>query len=69
MFPLRSPPVHVASVGGGEGGPCLIGFCQTGQAVCIPVCVCVCVCVDRPRQTGEPNYCNPARGASEKVDG
>lgn len=76
MFPLRSLPVHVASAGGGEVlfnrffFFFLLTVCRTGQARLSSCLVGVCLArlrratADRPKQTGGPNYCNPARGAS-----
>lgn len=72
MFPLRSPRVHVASAGGRgeeEARSCLMD-CQRALYVCMYVCtdvrVYIFLGVDRPKQMCEPNYCNPARGASER---
>lgn len=82
MFPLRSLPVHVAFVGGGE--VLFNRFCRTGQAVCM----CPCVWLAGQGRAGKgragqnraqhgsgerlsiarkrPNCSNPARGASDR---
>ena len=66
MFPLRSLPDHVASVGGGE--VLFNRFCQTGQAVCVSVCLSVRPCLAGRQGKAGQGKAGPGQGTAQASD-